>query len=241
MSQTSIAAAATDPTPLDTLLDTASSQVRAFIEHTLRTAREHGVIFAFSADPQLPYPTSHEFKVSGYFIDRPRIELGVATGKPVSDWLPILVHESCHMDQWVEKATAWTEAFWDGRETVEYIDEWISGRDDLPLSIDELIRRSREVELDCERRAADKIRAFDLPIDAEDYTQRAISYVYFYNHMLKTRAWYESERAPYQLEEVWSAAPKQFTDEGDTPPALAAAFDAAYPAAPSKTPRSPAP
>lgn len=139
----------------------------------------------------------------------------MATGKPISDWLLILVHESSHMDQWLEQDRSWSEAFCEGRKTVDFIDDWINGREGLPMSIEELVRRSRDVELDCERRSVAKIQAFSLPIDIAD-------------HILKTRAWYPAGNAPYEREDVYSCAPDRFPEAGGAPAELVRAYTRAY-------------
>ena len=216
---------------LEQLLLTAPDNLRRFLEDTKKTASQHGVEFVFSGEAKVPYATS-ELLVSGYFVDRPQIQLAVATGKPQEDWLAILLHESCHMDQWIEQAPAWTQVFVEEREAVDWIDEWVGGRNDLPLPLGELIDRSRNVELDCERRTVEKILRYGLPIDTKVYTQKANSYVFFYNHLVKTRAWYPGDDAPYDNPSVWSAAPDFFPETPQTPVALSLAFDRAYPSAP---------
>lgn len=225
--------------PFQALSALSDASVAAFVADTRSRAENAGVSFVFSDRPQIPYPTSSDMAVSGYFIDRPRIELGVATGKPISDWLPILVHESSHMDQWLEQDRSWSEAFCEGRETVDFIDDWINGREDLPMSIEELVRRSRDVELDCERRSVAKIQAFSLPIDIADYIRRANAYVFFYDHILKTRAWYPAGNAPYEREDVYSCAPDRFPEAGGAPAELVRAYTRAY--GPSFPVRGPSP
>lgn len=206
-----------------------SAQIERFLEHTYKRAKEHNVSIIISPNSRIPYIENEAMMVSGYFIDRPKLELAVAAGKPFEEWLPILVHESCHMDQWIENTSVWKNVFVQGREAVDWIDLWLNGEENLPEPIENLIQRTREVELDCEQRSLRKIQEFGLPIDMETYAKRANSYVYYYNHLLKTRKWYPENNVPYENERIWSQAPSHCNNTGSTPKELEKAFLQEYP------------
>lgn len=206
------------------------STVQQYIQHVSATARQHDVKLNFIPQNRIPYSTCTGLLVSGYFVDRPHKELAVGTDKPLNEWLGILVHEACHMDQWIEQSKAWRDIIVQGREAVDWVDDWTKGRDDLPLPIEDLIDRARNVEWDCERRAHAAIIQYDLPIDPDQYAQKANAYVYFYNHLLKTRAWNGPHNSPYELQRVWTHAPNHFNDTtGQTPALLQSVFDTEYP------------
>ena len=195
-----------------------------FIEDTTILAQQHNVTLLLDDRPRIPYINS-DLLVAGYFVDRPQLTLAVGIGKPIDEWLPILVHERGHMEQWIDKDRVWDEAFADNRETVDWIDEWTQGRDDLPMPIAQLIERSFAVELDCERRAIELIKKFELPIDIEQYTQKALSYVYYYKHMLHSRQWYDQSWVPYETDDIWTHAPKTLDNcPNECPVALQEAF-----------------
>lgn len=201
-----------------------------YIEKVKQKAARHSVDIRLISQSRIPYGTCENLLVSGYFIDRPIRELAVGTEKPLPDWLGIFVHESCHMDQWIEQTSVWKEIIVDGREAVDWIDDWCNGKDDLPLPIEQLIARARNIEWDCERRAHAAIVEHNLPIDPHQYAQKANAYVYFYNHLLKTRAWNGPNNSPYEIERVWTHAPNHFNDtSGQTPQWLQRAFDQEYP------------
>lgn len=189
--------------------------VERFRAHVEETAKKNGVSFILSQDSHIPYPTTKDL-VNGYMVEFPEKQLAVATGKPIELWLPILAHESSHMDQCLEKDLSWTESYIPGTiiETVDIIELWIEGKVELnPSQLNEYIRRSRNVELDCERRTVEKIKTFNLPIDIAEYTQKANSYIFFYTAMKDTKAWYLPGREPYNTKEVWSLCPSTFLFE----------------------------
>lgn len=212
-----------------------NTSVKTYLNLIAARTETYGVKLVVSPDKRVPYACSPDMMVSGYFVDRPRVELAVAQGKPTDEWLSILVHEKCHMDQWIEQSSAWTEVFVNDKEAVDWIDLWIKGEDTLPLPIEDLIARARTVELDCEYRAVLDMRKHNLPLNIEEYIQKANSYVYYYNHMLKNRQWY-GDVAPYEKVEVWSKAPKTLDRNlTETPVELAEAFEQYFPKEHTKT------
>jgi hypothetical protein len=156
---------------------------------------------------------------SGYFLgeyDNPeRNVLAVAVGKPESEWLPILLHESSHMDQFLEQSPYWTNTIMDkGVDATDVVFAWITGVD-IPYSVDDVIARALQVELDCERRTLIKIKYYSLEdlIDPVEYVKRSNAYVYFYLFMKESRKWCERGRAPHSLKEIWEHAPDTFDND----------------------------
>lgn len=209
-----------------------TSPLGVYLSALRQEVQAGGVEFILSPGATVPY-VGQGIEVSGYFVENPRPTLAVATGKPFEDWIPILVHEGCHMDQWREGALAWTQNIMsDGQEAVDWLDAWCAGKrelssEDLALAI----ARAKQVELDCERRVVEKIKRFGLPLDIPTYIQRANAYVQFYEHVGKTRAWNPPGKAPYQVEEVWRQSPVFFVDQPT--PAMEQAFEAFYPKKPA--------
>ena len=172
-------------------------------------ADEHGVKIIYADESTIPYPHTG-YPVSGYFVDYGDPTLAVAKGKPYKEWVMILVHESSHMDQWIEKSKYWSNNFINGRESVEYIDDWISGKEYSDKDIGDFIKRSIDVELDCEKRTIDKLKKYNIDINIAEETQKANSYILFYNIVKEFRKWNEVGKAPYQIKEVWSKMSKEF-------------------------------
>lgn len=150
-------------------------------------------------------------RVHGYFCSDTD-KLVVSGLSP--DWLQIMVHESCHRDQYIEQIPIWNKKieiegekhdpcyiFWDSLNPLsEY----------KPRKVREAMLHVMELELDCERRSAKKIDQFYLPINSKEYIQKANAYVYLYHVIPHTRKWYGKGKAPFTLPQVWTKMPTDF-------------------------------
>lgn len=183
--------------------------VDKLLEDTKKRAEEKGVKVIIQDTLTVPYAVGG-FPCSGYFVDYETPTLAVAIGKPVNEWTMVLAHESSHMDQWSEGAPEWKDNFVNGKESVDYIDEWCSGKDFSEEELDDFVKRSIAVERDCEMRTIQKAKEYQLPINIDEETQKANSYILFYTMIKETRKWNKPGRAPYQIKEVWSQMPKTF-------------------------------
>lgn len=187
-------------------------------------AKLNNVKITVSKNKTLPYPIG-KFDCHGFFVINggyPKGELGIATGDGIKEWIKILIHESCHMDQFIENDINWVHNFiYDEtnnkiKESVDLLDEWIKGREMSSKLVTQLVDACLSVELDCERRAAEKIKKYNLDIDVEQYIQQANSYIYFYRFLEESRASYK--KTPYQIKKVWSKMPKHFNNDYSTVP-----------------------
>lgn len=126
--------------------------------------------------------------VEGYFCeDTPALVTSVK--KPQKLWLPVLVHEHCHMDQWIEKDPSYTETWMKDEKlcAIDIFDRWIKGEDFSEEIVKRTAKLNRDIELNCERRALKKIKKYDLPINPEEYVRSAAANVHHYNYILKRR------------------------------------------------------
>lgn len=206
-------------------------KIGKIISETAVTCIENGIDFILSGKDAVFYAGDDPpVACAGYFcgndVEGIKI-LATATGKPMEEWLPILLHESSHMDQYLEKSDAWMNiTLPDGREATDELFAWFAGKEiENPADI---AARALNVELDCERRTLAKILKYGLQdvIDPVEYVKKANSYVYFYLHCLKSRSFYKRGNAPYMNDKVWTVAPDNFDgDYTKIPEALAAAFD----------------
>lgn len=155
-----------------------------------------------------------ETPCSGYFSGNDVIGeriLAVGTGKSIKEWLPVFLHESSHMDQYLENCKEWRNCkLDDGRDSTDLLFDWIGG-----VEIDnslEIAMKSLMVELDCERRTVAKILKYNLEdyIEPLEYMQKANSYVYFYLYVAETRKFYTKGKEPYNNPMIWSVAPPHF-------------------------------
>lgn len=166
-----------------------------------------GVQLLLSDTEQIPYIDTSDMMVSGYFLDSPPT-LACAIGKPMNEWIEILVHESCHMDQWSEDSRLWESQTINEISSDVIMDEWLTGKEYTKKMYTFAVRTMQDLEIDCEKRSIDKIIKLDLPIDVKRYIQKANSYLYFYSIILSTKQWYDIP--PYTITEILDVMPDVF-------------------------------
>ena len=130
-------------------------------------------------------------RVHGYFCSH--TETLVVSGL-APDWSHIMVHESCHRDQYIEKSPLWNkkvEIDGEKQDPLSVFWNWLSGVTEVkPRKLREAMLHAMRLELDCEIRCAKKIDQFYLPINTKEYIQKANAYVYLYHVIPHTRKWY---------------------------------------------------
>jgi phosphorylcholine metabolism protein LicD len=144
---------------------------------------------------------SGNIKCSGYF-DSEVPELVVAMNR--KDWIEILVHEYCHLTQWVDNIPLWNKS----AVSLEKIDVWLSGGE--VRGINRHLGVARDLELDNEKRSVALIREWGLKVDVEHYIQKANAYVQFYNYMGISRRWSKPGNSPYSNENLINEMPDKF-------------------------------
>lgn len=196
-----------------------SKEVEDFIVKITGYAQENGITVALKHTDCVRMGV---LKVNGYFCSAD-MTFAVALGrkpkpKPQNEWLSTFVHESCHMDQYLENSRAWRHTIL-GCNPSELIDLWMRGVIELkPTILQQMILGVLNLELDCEQRSVKKIKKHKLPIDITEYTQKANSYVYFYHMVGQRREWYHIGTEPYNIPEVWQAMPTTFNNYYTTLP-----------------------
>lgn len=173
------------------------ASVKAYLTRVRRIARMYGVRVYLGRGKRVWF--SPAAMSNGYFDGH---TLAVATGKPIEAWVPILMHEDSHMDQWIERERFFSEEY---DYSAARVDEWLLGMDHPDIISD--INRALECECDCEHRAFKKIAVHNLPIDPEAYARKANAYLIFHAWMAKNRRWYN--RAPYEIAEVLAVMPTE--------------------------------
>ena len=182
------------------------TKVKVFIEDLKIYTKENNIKLVLSPEKGVKF-SEGGILCNGYFDDITST-LACALGKDVSQWLVILLHESCHMDQWVEKVPEWTE-----NVGMDNIEKWLNGDDSVNMNnIDNEIKTSIIVEVDCEKRTVKKIKKYGLDsiINIDEYIQKSNAYVLFYLWMRKNRKWYEIGKEPYNITDVVSVMPNTF-------------------------------
>jgi hypothetical protein len=183
------------------------TKVNDFIEDLKIYTKEHDVNLNLSPEKGVQFSEDGVI-CNGYFDGDDTRTLACALGKDVSQWLIILLHESCHMDQWVEKVPEWTE-----NAGMDNIEKWLNGDDSVNMNnIDNEIKTSMIVEIDCEKRTVEKIKKYGLDsvINIDKYIQKSNAYILFYLWLRKNRKWYTVGKEPYNIPEVVSVMPKTF-------------------------------
>lgn len=138
---------------------------------------------------------------SGYFDEK---NLVVATNKKnVREWLDILIHESCHLDQFLERSKLWVS----DNESLCVVEGWVNKKNISEQRRDRGFTNTVALELDCEKRTIAKIKKYDLDINKEEYIQKANSYLFAYLYALIYRKWYPT---PYENPRIWRKMPKNF-------------------------------
>ena len=182
------------------------TKVKVFIEDLKIYTKENNIKLILSPEKGVQF-SEGGILCNGYFDDITST-LACSLGKDVSQWLVILLHESCHMDQWVEKVPEWTE-----NVGMDNIEKWLNGDDSVNMNnIDNEIRTSIIVEVDCEKRTIEKIKKYGLDsiINIDEYIQKSNAYVLFYLWMRKNRKWYTIGKEPYNIPDVVNIMPKTF-------------------------------
>lgn len=187
--------------------------VKRFIKELKLKCKESGIRLYLSKGKYVKVTKS--IRAGGYFMDDSFGQtptLACAIGMPISKWLPLLVHESCHLDQWVEGDKLWTNS-----NIISVVDEWLDGKEIHPATLRKAFKASKAVELDCEKRSLKKIKAYNLPLDSKTYIQKANAYVLFYNYVLKYRKWSKPGNPPYN-DNIWPHAPSVWLSNYDNIP-----------------------
>jgi hypothetical protein len=182
------------------------TKIKVFIDDLKIYTKENNIKLILSPEKGVQF-SEGGILCNGYFDDITST-LACALGKDVSQWLVILLHESCHMDQWVEKVPEWTE-----NVGMDNIEKWLNGDDSVNMNnIDNEIRTSIIVEVDCEKRTVEKIKKYGLDsiINIDEYIQKSNAYVLFYLWMRNNRKWYTIGKEPYNIPDVVSVMPKTF-------------------------------
>lgn len=178
--------------------------IAAFLAREIGDCQARGISVVLSPTKSI---MAGGLETMGWFDEE---SLQVAIDRPLQDWLATFVHESCHKDQFVEKAPAWDVKI-GTYDCCDILDMWLETVVELaPERLAYVIDKVQGIELDCERRAVAKIREAALPIDIELYTKKANAYVWFYRTLPITRKWLV---APYNNPDLLALMPAHFDND----------------------------
>lgn len=177
--------------------------VKRFMKYVKRRCAEHGVTLDLRRSKKIVF--SDNIKCSGYFDGDNRV-LAVAMNH--KDALGILVHEFCHMTQWLDHSRGKFRLWSTAGTALAKVESWLAG--ESVTNLKRAISYSRDLELDNEKRTVAMIQYWDLPIDLDDYIKKANAYILFYNWMHKTRRWSLPPNTPYGNPEVYNRMSNKF-------------------------------
>jgi hypothetical protein len=128
----------------------------------------------------------------------------VAAGK--KEWLDVLVHESCHLDQHIEKVPCWEN----GEVGINLIDSWLVKKKNISRQrLEKSIKDTILLELDCEIRTVKKMQKYKISFNKELYIQKANSYLFSYWATLRDKKWF---KFPYENKKIYENMPKKFLE-----------------------------
>lgn len=182
-------------------------EYRALIRSVRRKANRYDINIRFVLAPQVSYDgIDWRNNCLGYFIYDEIYnykELAVAINRPFIDWISVFIHESCHMDQQLSKEEMrndeWASAY-------IFFFEWIDGKRQFNnTQVTNFMNKIIECERDCDIRAVEKIKQFDLPINIEEYIKKSNAYLFKYIIYREQRKWIQGFD-----ENIWKLAPSTF-------------------------------
>ncbi len=188
------------------LTEEQQSKINKFISDLEQKCSEHNINLLIPNTPGVQYPSGNTL-TNGYFDSDNRV-LACATGKELNQWLPILIHEASHMDQFLENDPVFNESL-----GLDETFKWNEGSENVDFNkINNEIASGIAVEVDCEKRTVEKIKQYGLEfvVGIEEYIQKSNAYVLFYLWMKKNRSWYKIGFEPYNVKSVYSKMPKTF-------------------------------
>jgi hypothetical protein len=171
-----------------------------FIKHVKLECKKHNVKCILKNTKTVKLTDDND-RCSGYFDEE---NLVVAMKRP--DAIQILVHEYCHLTQWVEQCDLWVASV--KNESHDKLYRWLAGEE--VKGIEKAINICRDLELDNEKRAVKVIKRFNLPVDIDIYIKKANAYVQYYNYILLSRKWCNPKNTPYKNERLVEAMSTKF-------------------------------
>ena len=175
-------------------------EAQEFIKHVKQECKKHNIKCVLKNTKTVKLTDDND-RCSGYFDEE---HLVVAMNRP--DALQILVHEYCHLTQWVEQCDIWITSV--KNESHDKLYRWLAGEE--VKGIEKAISICRDLELDNEKRAVKMIKYFNLPIDIDIYIKKANAYVQYYNYLLISRKWCSPKNSPYKNDRLVEAMSSKF-------------------------------
>ena len=177
--------------------------VQKILADAIILASKHKITIVFE-----PRAVTRGMRSTGYFDSSTR-KLVMATKSDPKVWGPLISHEVCHMEQYLENAPAWTQCYYKGRDAAEIVFAWVDKKEKFHRkTLKQCFYKTVLVEADCEVRSSTKLAAYGYK-EIDDYIKRANSYLCFYLYVYDHQCWYKPDRRPYEIEEIVEAMPTE--------------------------------
>ena len=179
------------------------------IELIKKKAKKHKVKLNLHNKTEIEYPHEKNMMLGGYF-DGDRKELGAAYKGKYG--FGVLLHESSHMDQWIENEKNWQliEIY----DEDDVFDRWITRKENYNKKyVNKIINIYRALELDCEKRTVEKIKKYKINLGIKKYIKNANAYIFLYTYMKKKRKW--PDVSPSGIKEILDVMPDRFLKRYD--------------------------
>jgi len=172
--------------------------VLKFIDNVITYVKKHDIVLRVTEEKNV------DGQYAGYFCSDPK-ELAIAIGKPLEQWVPVLLHELNHGVQYEENPSLFDQL----GEGEDDFYTWTSG--EMPKHFDKQtsLMKSLMIESDCEQRTVNSIIKYNLQsiINPVEYAQKANTYVTFYKYVARKRRWNVQGKTPYEVKNVWKLFP----------------------------------
>lgn len=135
--------------------------------------------------------------------------LYVCTHGKQQEWLSTAVHESCHMDQWIEGSKYYKNFI----ECPYDWCEWLDGNIELTrIQSSRAINVLQAMELDCEKRAVKKMVEYNLShvINISEYIKKANDALFTWTMVKDTRKWPNWRMVRGKYRKLWTDQPDYF-------------------------------
>jgi len=174
------------------------NNVLRFIEDLETKCKEYGVKLVLY---DMKFIESDGDKFGGWFdVDNKELHCAFPD-KIQTKYVELLVHESCHMDQWIENTKYWTIE----RRNNSLIEVWKILKGEKVNKLKYHLRNVQMMEAECEKMSIQKIKDYDLGINIERYAMKANSYLLFYSVLVETKKW--TDYPPYKFKDIWRGLP----------------------------------
>lgn len=170
-------------------------KVQAFLNYTINQLIASGVTVHLSRKVKLPGG------YGGSFGDDP-LEFTVAMGGSFRGSMSVYVHEYGHYLQWLDDTSIWHD-----EDHVTPFFNWLEGEQDTITK--KQVYGAQMLELDCEKKAVELIKDFDLPINLDWYIKCANAYLFSYNSIYKRRKW-TAKKSCHRVKKIYDMMPTHF-------------------------------